>query len=80
MFVRIPDIGDDFKNAVIVEWLVKEGGFVKQGQDLVELVTDKASFVVPSPVDGTVKEILKKQGEKLGEDMVLAEIVGDKDE
>ena len=74
MFLKVPDIGDDFKEAVVVEWLVTEGSVVSEGQDLVELVTDKASFVVPSPVNGVLERIHKGVGEALGEDMVLAEI------
>ncbi len=80
MFLKVPEIGDDFKDAVIVEWFVKEGDSVKEGQDLVELVTDKASFVVPSPVNGVVKAIVKEKGQLLGDDMTLAEIIEDGDE
>ncbi len=77
MFLRVPQLGDDLKDAQIVKWLVSEGDKVKKDQDLVELVTDKVCFVVPSPVDGVIKKILKREGELLGEELCLAEIEED---
>ncbi len=74
MELKVPEIGEDIFEAKIVEWFVKEGDRVKKDQDLVELVTDKASFVVPSPINGRLSKIYKEEGDVLGADMLLAEI------
>ncbi len=74
MFLKVPNLGEDFAEAKVVEWLVKEGDIVDQDQDVVELLTDKATFVVPAPFKMRLVKILKREGELIGEDMILAEI------
>ena len=51
---RLPDIGEGLEEAEIVEWLVAPGDVVSRDQALVEVLTDKASSELPSPVAGTV--------------------------
>lgn len=74
MFLKVPNLGDDFAEAKVIEWFVKEGEVVEKDQDVVELLTDKATFVVPAPFKMRVIKILKSKDEFLGEDMILAEI------
>jgi pyruvate dehydrogenase E2 component (dihydrolipoamide acetyltransferase) len=62
--VKVPDIGD-FKDVPIIEVLVKPGDAVKAEQSLVTLESDKATMDVPSPGDGTVREVLAKVGDKV---------------
>jgi pyruvate/2-oxoglutarate dehydrogenase complex dihydrolipoamide acyltransferase (E2) component len=42
---------------------------------MVEMVTDKAAFTIPSPVSGTVKQVLSREGEtvKVGQTIALVE-------
>jgi pyruvate/2-oxoglutarate dehydrogenase complex dihydrolipoamide acyltransferase (E2) component len=55
--VTLPSMGDeDNETALVATWLVKEGDTVAEGDDLVELTTDKAAFTVPSPAAGAVAE------------------------
>ena len=65
--VKVPDIGD-FDEVPVIEILVSEGDEVDRvEQALVTLESDKATMDVPSPVAGTVKEILgrrRRQGER----------------
>lgn len=74
MQVRLPEISKGSKEATITFWHVAENGKVTKNQDLVEVVTDKATFDIPSPVSGALKKIIKKEGEsaKFGE--IIAEI------
>ena len=72
--VFLPELGEDIKCATVACWHVKAGDTVKADTDLVELVTDKASFNVPSPVSGTVSEILFQEGETAQVGAVLARI------
>ncbi len=74
MYLKVPNLGEDFSEAKVVEWFVKEGDVVDKDADVVELLTDKATFVVPAPFKLKVVKILKREGELLGEDMVLAEV------
>ena len=50
----LPDIGEGLEEAEIVEWLVTVGQEVVRDQPLVEVLTDKASSELPSPVAGTI--------------------------
>jgi len=73
---ELPDLGEDAPDEAQVSfWYVEEGEQVQEGQDLVEMVTDKAAFAVPSPVAGTVKQILIAEGQtaKVGQAMAIIE-------
>ena len=68
--VKVPDIGD-FKDVPVIEVLVKPGEAIKTEQSLVTLESDKATMDVPSPLDGVVREIKVKVGDKVSEGAVL---------
>ena len=68
--VKVPDIGD-FKDVPVIEVLVKPGEAIKTEQSLVTLESDKATMDVPSPLDGVVKEIKVKVGDKVSEGSVI---------
>src|SRR6188472_128597 len=72
--VKVPDIGD-FKDVPVIEVLVQPGDPIKTEQSLITLESDKASMDVPSPVDGVVKELRVKVGDKVSEGslIILAE-------
>jgi len=52
--VLMPRQGQSVESCIITGWKVKEGDEVKAGQPLCEVETDKATFEVESPADGTV--------------------------
>ncbi|MBO7542804.1 lipoyl domain-containing protein [bacterium] len=64
-------LADEIKDASFVGWLVKEGESVKEGDDLCEIVTDKASLVLSVPEDGKIASQLAKKGDRLENDTVL---------
>ena len=68
--VKVPDIGD-FNDVPIIEVLVQPGDRIKAEQSLITLESDKASMEVPSPVDGVVKEIKVKVGDKVSEGTLI---------
>jgi len=72
--VRVPDIGD-VKDAGVTDVLVKPGDAVTVNQPLVTLESDKATFDVPSPAAGTVREVKMKPGDrvKMGSVILLLE-------
>jgi dihydrolipoamide dehydrogenase len=68
--VKVPDIGD-FTDIPIIEVFVKVGDTVKAEDPLISLESDKATMDVPSPVDGVVKDIKVKLGDKVSEGSLI---------
>jgi len=55
--VRLPELGEEAGTEARVSfWYVSMGERVEEGDDLVQMLTDKATFDVPSPAAGTVVE------------------------
>ena len=54
MEFALPEIGEGVYEAELVRWLVAPGDAVRRGQNLLEVMTDKATMEVPSPFVGTV--------------------------
>ncbi|HMR69185.1 MAG TPA: 2-oxo acid dehydrogenase subunit E2, partial [Rubrivivax sp.] len=52
--IKMPDIGEGIAEVELVAWHVAPGDKVAEDQVLAEVMTDKASVEVPSPVAGTV--------------------------
>ena len=61
--IELPEIGEGVNEGELVSWLVQVGDSVEVDQSVVELMTDKATVEVPSPVAGRVKELKFEQGE-----------------
>lgn len=55
--VRFPKAAENIAEGTVSRWLVKSGDRVARGQPLVELITEKAEFELPSPADGRVAVI-----------------------
>ncbi|GAB4127730.1 MAG: dihydrolipoamide acetyltransferase family protein [Acidobacteriota bacterium] len=60
---RLPDIGEGVVEGEIVRWLVEAGQQVAEDQPLVEVMTDKATVELPSPVAGRILERHGNEGE-----------------
>lgn len=71
--VKVPDIGD-FSEVPVIDIFVKPGDVVKVDDALVTLESDKATMDVPSSAAGTVKEVLVKLGDKVGEGSVIVRL------
>lgn len=59
----VPPIGEGIKEGELVKWDIKEGDSIKKDQEIVEIMTDKITVKVPSPVSGKIVKILVKEGE-----------------
>ena len=53
--VKLPDVGEGVAEAEIVEWHVAVGDTIDEDDVLVDVMTDKATIELPSPVDGVVR-------------------------
>lgn len=61
--VKLPELGEGVTEGELLKWLVKPGDSVKTDQSIAEIMTDKATVEVPSPMNGVVKELKYKVGE-----------------
>lgn len=68
---KLPDVGEGTAEAEIAEWRVKVGDRVEEDQPLVDMMTDKATVELTSPVAGVVQSIAGKAGEKAAVGSVL---------
>src|SRR4051794_39195554 len=59
---KMPDIGEGIHEGEIVKWFVKAGDKVQEDDVLCEIQNDKAVVEIPSPVAGTVEEVLIGEG------------------
>ena len=72
--VKVPAVGESITEVEIGQWLKKEGELVSVDEPLVELVTDKATLELPSPVSGRLAQILIPSGQaKVGDVVALLE-------
>jgi pyruvate dehydrogenase E2 component (dihydrolipoamide acetyltransferase) len=62
---KLPALGENIEQGDLVRLLIAPGAAVSEGQAVMELETDKAVVEVPSSVNGTVKEVLVKEGQKI---------------
>ena len=61
--IKIPDIEAGIENVTIIKWFFKEGDFVREEDDLVEIELNKVTTTIKVPVSGILKKILIKEGE-----------------
>jgi len=71
---RLPDLGEGIREGEIVRWLVAEGDVVAPEQPLVEVMTDKVTAELPSPVAGTVVRLHAAAGDVVPVESVLVSI------
>ena len=72
--VRVPALGESVTEATVATWFKKPGDAVEVDEMLCELETDKVTVEVPSPVSGTLGEIVVAEGETVSPDALLATI------
>ena len=77
--VILPSLGDDedaVTGGAVSMWLARPGAVLKANDDLLELTTDKAAFVVPCPVAGVLRELRVAEGDavRVGDVLCILEI------
>ena len=71
--VRLPDLGE-VDEVRVVQWLRGLGSTVAEGEDLLEVETEKTTFVVPAPASGRLIEIAAVEGATIQRGGVLGRI------
>jgi 2-oxoisovalerate dehydrogenase E2 component (dihydrolipoyl transacylase) len=61
--LRLPEVGETVTEGTIEKWLKAPGDEIRKYEPIVEINTDKVNVELPSPVSGTVAEILVQEGE-----------------
>ena len=76
---RLPDIGEGIAEAEIVAWHVKVGDRIDEDGKLADLMTDKATVEMESPVAGIVREVAGEVGEgiAIGSALAVIEVEGE---
>jgi len=72
--IRVPTLGESVTEATVATWYKKLGDKVAVDEMLCELETDKVTVEVPSPVAGTLTEIVAAEGTTVGVAALLAQI------
>ncbi len=67
-----PAGGESVSEGTILEWAVKVGDQVQDGQTVVEISTDKVDMELPAPAAGTITELLAEEGETVTVGQVIA--------
>ena len=69
--IKVPNIGD-FKDVEVIEVLVAEGQSIKKNDALVTIESDKSSVEIPSDIEGKIKSLKLKVGDRVSEgDLIL---------
>ncbi len=76
---RLPDIGEGIAEAEIVAWHVKVGDRIEEDANLADMMTDKATVEMESPVSGVIVELAGEVGDMvpIGSTLAVIEVAGD---
>lgn len=76
--IKMPDIGEGIAEVELVAWRVQPGEAVKEDQILADVMTDKATVEIPSPVAGTVTSLGGSVGQVMavGSELIRLEVEG----
>jgi pyruvate/2-oxoglutarate dehydrogenase complex dihydrolipoamide acyltransferase (E2) component len=74
--VQLPEVTADANEVFVAEWLVSVGDAVDVGDELVEVITDKANMVVEAEVAGTVIELKVNEESRVeyGQTLMVLEV------
>ena len=76
-FIELPHVGESVVEGTIGKWLKQPGDRVERYDPLVEVVTDKVTMEVPSPVAGQLLRIIATEGETVPMGAAIAEVETD---
>ncbi|MBK7960731.1 MAG: dihydrolipoyllysine-residue acetyltransferase [Bdellovibrionales bacterium] len=69
--IKLPELGEGVTEGELIKWLVKPGDSIKPDQSVAELMTDKATVEIPSPMAGVVKTLKFKVGDVIKVESVI---------
>ncbi|KPK31138.1 MAG: dihydrolipoamide succinyltransferase [Betaproteobacteria bacterium SG8_40] len=72
--VKVPALSESVSEATLLSWHKKQGDFVKRDENLIDIETDKVVLELPAPESGVLARIVKKDGDAVVANEVIAEI------
>ena len=72
--IKVPDLAESVPDATCLAWMKNEGDHITEGENLIDLETDKVTLEIVAPHSGMVISILKKEGEVVLSGDILATI------
>lgn len=72
--VKVPVLAESVAEATLMKWQKKVGDAVNRGDSLIDIETDKVTLEVSAPDSGVLAEIIKKDGDEVKSDEVIARI------
>jgi len=72
--VKLPKLVEGVEKANLTYWYKRPGDAVAEGENLAEFVTEKASFDMPSPAGGVIRELLAQEGDEVKVGQLIAMI------
>ena len=74
LIIELPQVGESVVEGTIGKWLKQPGDQIERYDALVEVVTDKVTMEMPSPVSGKLLRILAQEGETIPLGAPIAEV------
>jgi 2-oxoglutarate dehydrogenase E2 component (dihydrolipoamide succinyltransferase) len=72
--VKVPQLSESVSEATLLTWHKKAGEAVKEGENLIDIETDKVVLELPAIKSGVLAKIIKADGAKVGSNEVIAQI------
>jgi len=72
--VKVPQLSESVSEATLLTWHKKVGDAVTEGENLIDIETDKVVLELPAIKSGVLTKIIKNNGEKVGSVEVIAQI------
>ena len=72
--VKVPQLSESVAEATLLTWNVKVGEAVKQGQNLIDIETDKVMMELPAPGNGVLAQIVREAGSAVKSGELIAVI------
>ncbi|MFA6120715.1 MAG: 2-oxoglutarate dehydrogenase complex dihydrolipoyllysine-residue succinyltransferase [Sideroxydans sp.] len=72
--VKVPQLSESVSEATLITWNKKVGDAVKEGENLIDIETDKVVLELPAIKSGVLVKIIKMDGAKVGSGEIIAQI------
>lgn len=72
--VKVPQLSESVSEATLLTWHKRVGDFVKEGESLIDVETDKVVLELPAAKSGVLSKVIKGDGEKVASEEIIAMI------
>ena len=72
--VKVPQLSESVSEATLLTWHKRVGDAVSEGENLIDVETDKVVLELPASKSGVLTKIIKGDGEKVGSEELIAQI------